>query len=205
MKQIHLALLVGLFVASISSIAQARGIGLKFAATDPDAATSSLAPGEVAGVVPQANWNNLEGPNGMNVGSLELDNGAASTATVTWASPNTWRSTTGNNAFPAGPDRKLVAGYLDSNNTAAGGVNITVNNIDAAFRAPAYDVYVYLLGDSAENRGGGYTVTSGAQSILKYGSTLAMPTGYVVDPGTDARQLSGWQLPAFPEFEALHR
>jgi hypothetical protein len=46
-------------------------------------------------------------------------------------------------------------------------------------------VYVYLLGDSAADRGGGYTVTSGAQSILKYGSTLAMPTGYVEDPGND--------------------
>jgi hypothetical protein len=62
---------------------------------------------------------------------------------------------------------------------------VTVNNIDAALRSPAYDVYVYFVSDSGADRGGAYTVTSGAQSLVKYGSTLAMPTGYVEDPGTD--------------------
>jgi hypothetical protein len=167
-------------------MAEARSLGLKFAATDPDAATSSLLPAEIAGVVPQANWNNLETANGTNVGSLELDNGAASTATVTWASPNTWRSTTGNNAFPAGPDRKLTAGYLDSNDTAAGGAMVTVNNIDAAVRSPMYDVLVYFVSDSGANRGGAYTLTPSAGAPqVKYGSSLAMPAAYVEDPGTD--------------------
>jgi hypothetical protein len=185
-KKIHLALLVGLIVSSISSLADAQSIGLKFAATDPDAATSTLAPNEVAGVVPQANWNNLETATGTNVGSLELSTGAASTATVTWSGPNTWRSTTGNNAFPAGPDRKLTAGYLDSNNTAAGGAMVTVNNIDAIVRSPRYNVIAYFVSDSGANRGGAYTLTPsiGAPQV-KYGSSLAMPAAYVEDPGTD--------------------
>jgi hypothetical protein len=185
-KRLQQRLFFGLLAFAIPIMASAASLGLKFAATDPDAATSSLGPAEVAGVVPQANWNNLATNTGTDVGSLVLDNAAASTATVSWAGPNTWRSTTGNNAFPAGPDRKLTAGYLDSNDTAAGGAMVTVNNIDAALRAPAYNVYVYFVSDSGLDRGGAYTLTPGAGSpIVKYGSTLAMPTAFVEDPGTD--------------------
>jgi hypothetical protein len=146
-KKTSLALTLGLLVCTYSSTATAVNLGLNFAATDPNAGESSLNSGDVAGVVPQSNWNNLTGPNGSAASGLVLDNGAASTASVTWASPNTWRSTA-NNAFPAGPNRVLTTGYLDSNNTAAGGVNITVNGIDAAIRAPAYSVYVYFVGDN---------------------------------------------------------
>jgi len=183
-----------LFLAScvawaIPTMVKAQNLGLNFAATDPDAATSSLNPTDVAGVVPQANWNNLELNTGTDVGSLEYDNNGtpvASTATVSWTSNNTWRSTdTGNNAFPAGPDRVLMAGYLDTLDTTAGAISLTVNNIDAVLRTPAYDVYVYMLGDSGENRGGGYTLDDGSGPIVKYGSTMAGPTAHVEDPGTD--------------------
>lgn len=179
-----------LTLSVLATNASARTLGLKFAATDPDAATSSLAAGDTAGVVPAKNWNNLTGATGSGVGSLVQDNNgtsSASTATVTWSSPNTWRSTTGNNSFPAGPNRVLTAGYLDSTDQAAGGVSITVNSIDAALRAPAYDVYVYFVSDSGANRGGAYTLTpQGGAAIVKYGSSLASPTGFVEDPGTDA-------------------
>jgi hypothetical protein len=186
-KRLQQRLFLGILILSIPTTASAGALGLKFAATDPDAATSSLGPAEVAGVVPQANWNNLTGATGTDVGSLVRDDGGASSATVSWAGPNTWRSTTGNNAFPDGPNRKLTAGYLDSNNTAAGGAMVTVNNIDAAIRAPAYNVYVYFVGDSAADRGGAYTLTPSVGSpIVKYGSTLAMPSAFIEDPGTDA-------------------
>jgi hypothetical protein len=107
-------------------------------------------------------------------------------ATVTWASNNTWRSTTGNNSFPAGPNRKLTAGYLDTLDTAAGAAMVTVSGIDAAI-LPSYDVYVYFVSDSGANRGGAYTLTpgGGGTPIVKYGSTLANPTMHVEDPGTD--------------------
>jgi hypothetical protein len=103
-------------------------------------------------VVPQANWNNLELNTGSAAGSLVKSDGAASTASVTWTSNNTWRSTTGNNAFPAGPNRVLMAGYLDTLDTTVGGISITVSDIDAALRTPAYDVFVYFLGDSGAAR-----------------------------------------------------
>jgi len=183
-KKILLLLIVGCVASVLPTTAFAVSLGLNFAATDPDAATSSLNSDEVAGVVPQANWNNLEGNDSAVNAGLVLDDGSASGATVSWASPNTWRSGA-NSAFPAGPDRKLVSGYLDSNDTAVGGVSIAVNNIDAALRSPAYDVYVYFVSDSDLDRGGAYTIDDGSGPIVKYGSTLGMPSSYIEDLGTD--------------------
>ena len=186
MKKLWQLLVLGCAALAVPTLASAQSLGLNFAATDPDAATSSLNPTDVAGALPQPNWNNLDTNIGTDVGGLVKSDGTASTATVSWNSNNTWRSTdTGNNAFSEGANRKLMAGYLDTLDTAAGAVSVTVNNIDAALRAPAYDVYVYFLGDSGENRGGGYTVDDGVTNELKYGSTMAMPTMHVEDPGTD--------------------
>jgi hypothetical protein len=169
------------------SVASAQILGLNFGATDPDSATSSLASTDVAGVVPVANWNNLTGNVGTNVTGLFYDNNGsavASSATLTWNSPNTWRSGT-NNAFPAGPDRNLLSGYLDTGDTTATGITITLSGIDAALRTNFYDVYLYFVSDSGDNRGGGYRVNDGNTSYLRYGSTLASPSAYVQDPGVD--------------------
>ncbi|HJQ79108.1 MAG TPA: hypothetical protein VJ828_04090 [Lacipirellulaceae bacterium] len=186
MKKLWYSLILGFLAFAVSTPARAQNIGLNFAATDPDAATSSLNPTDVAGAVPQANWNNLTLDDGTSSTLVKSDGSTAAGTSVTWASNNTWRSTgTTNNAFPAGPDRVLMAGYLDTLDTAAGGATVTVNNIDAAVRSPSYDVYVYFLGDSGANRGGGYTINDGVTSVLKYGSTMNMPTMHVEDPGTD--------------------
>jgi hypothetical protein len=188
---IDLPKLLFLIAAGWTIPAAAHGavsLGLNFAATDPDAATSSLNPTDVAGVVPAANWNNLAGATGAAASGLSYDNNGtavASGASVTWSSPNTWRSTTGNNAFPAGPNRVLTAGYLDTGNTAALGITINVTGIDAALRAPAYDVYVYFVTDSGADRGGGYTIDDGSGPVTKFGSSMAMPSAFVEDPGTD--------------------
>jgi hypothetical protein len=188
MRNLWHLLLIGIVAFTVRTAVGAQSLGLKFAATDPDAATSSLMPTESAGVIAQQFWNNLEGATGSNPAALVYDNNgvsAPSTATVSWNSPNTWRSTTGNNSFPAGPNRKLTAGYLDSNDTT--GISmVTVDNIDQALRNTPYDVYVYFVSDSGENRGGGYTLTPNVGSpIVKYGSTMANPTMHVEDPGTD--------------------
>jgi uncharacterized repeat protein (TIGR03803 family) len=160
--------------------------GLNFAATDPDAPTSSLAPSETAGVVPSANWNNLSGASGSASAMVADGSGVAfpSAVSVTWSSPNTSRATNSNNQFPAGPNRKLLSGYLDSGNTSASGVFITVSNIPSAISV--YDVYVYFLSDSGANRGGAYTITNQAGFVRKYGSTMAGPSTFVEDPGTDS-------------------
>ena len=183
----HLLSIVGALALLLPATVNAQSLGLNFAAGDPDAATSSLNPTDVAGVIPAANWNNLLGATGTGVGGLFYNNAGtpvASGAKVTWTSPNTWRSG-GNNAFPAGPNKILTSGYLDTNDTAAGGISITVSNLDTTLRAPAYDVYVYFVSDSNANRGGGYTINDGVNNIVKYGSSMGSPTGFVEDPGVD--------------------
>jgi hypothetical protein len=187
-KKLLLALAFGLVACAIPSMAFAVGLGLNFAADEVAPTGSALAPGDVAGAVPQANWNNLTGADGMNVGDLERDNGAASTATVTWSSNNTWASLREgemNNNF-TGPDRNLMTGYLDSGDTVATATSVTVDNIDAAVRIPNYDVLVYMANGSQVTRGGGFTLTSGGSSQVKYGSTSGPgPSMHVLDPGTD--------------------
>src|SRR5688572_30764281 len=92
--------LAALATAGLSAYAQGLGLGLNFASTDPDAATSSLLPEEAAGVVPRANWNNLTGASGT-ASTLVYDADGVATAgsaSVTWSSPNTWRSGA-NNGF----------------------------------------------------------------------------------------------------------
>jgi hypothetical protein len=76
---------------------------------------------------------------------------------------------------------------LDTNDTAdpTGIASITVTGIDATVRTPKYDVFVYFVSDSGANRGGGYTINDGSGPIVKYGSTMASPTDFVEDPGTD--------------------
>jgi hypothetical protein len=90
-----------------------------------------------------------------------------------------------NNNFPAGPDRKLVTGYLDSGNSADEATTIAVHNIDESARTPAYDVYVYMANGSTTARGGGYTLLSGTHTQVKYGSTGIGPAMHVEDAGAD--------------------
>jgi YD repeat-containing protein len=177
-----------ILMGSTAAFAQTPSLGINFASTDPDAATSSLDPAETAGVVPAANWNNLVGPTGSAIEGIVYDASGTATptsTTVTWSSPNTWRSG-GNNSFPDGPDRKLLSGYLDTGNTAETGIRIGVTNIPSVFTSGGYDVYVYFVSDSGANRGGAYTLNDGLTNLVKYGSTLATPSQFVQDPGTDA-------------------
>ncbi len=156
-------------------------VGLNFAADDNE--SGGVADAAVAGVVPQAHWNNLNANNGSASALVGSDNGAAVTTTigVTWSSPNTWSSTgrgEENNQFPAGPDRTLMTGYLDTDN-AAGVVNIAVTGIPPEFTSGGYDVIVYALGGTSNNRFGAYSI-GGETKIL---NSAANPTGYVEDLG----------------------
>lgn len=178
--------LLGATVAAVPTLASAQSIGLNFAADDPSAEVSSMGATDVAGVVPQDNWNNLMGAMGTGVTGLVLDDGTSSGISVTWNSNNTWRSTdSGNNEFPEGGDRTMTAGYLDYLDDPVTPIEITIEGIDAELQDPNYDVYVYFVSDSGENRGGGYTIDNGTDSVLKYGSTLDGPTEHIEDPGTD--------------------
>jgi hypothetical protein len=180
------ALVLSLATSAVLANTTGTSIGLKFAATDPDFATSGLAPGDTAGVVPSANWNNLTNASGSFSGLLADSSGvsAATPVTVNWSAPNTWRSGA-NSVFPAGPNKKLLSGYLDTGNATANGAFVAVSNLPSSFTLAGYDVYVYFLSDSGADRGGGYTMTSQSGFVRKYGSTMASPSIFIQDPGND--------------------
>jgi hypothetical protein len=161
-------------------------IGLNFGADEVNGTSSgTLSPTDMAGVVPQANWNNLNGASGSASSLLANLGGSpiATPITVTWSSPNTW-STTGrgeeNNGFPAGGDRTLLTGYIDTGNTAATTASVMISGLDSSFTGPGYDVYVYVLG-GVGGRGGAYTIGS----TTLFGTAATNPSMHVQDPGVN--------------------
>lgn len=111
---------------------------------------------ESAGVVASPNWNNAISANGT-LSNLEYDAGAASGASATWSSANTWSteiaSTPGN--------YQMMRGYLDGSTPS-----VTVSNIPAAFTNSGYNVYVYCDGDAYSGRTGKYTIGfAGIQAV----------------------------------------
>lgn len=163
MKTRFIPLLLGCLCCALPSMALAQSLGLNFAATDPDAATSSLEPSEVAGVVPQDNWNNLADASGSATNLVD-DTGAATSASVEWSSNNTWRS--GGRNEGTGGDAKLMSGYLDYLDDPLTVPEITVSGLDDALGGPAYNVYVYVQGDSDQVRGGEWTVNDVTQELV---------------------------------------
>src|SRR6266542_748552 len=164
-------------------------IGLNFGADEVNSNNgkpTALGPLDKAGVVPQANWNNLNGASGSASGLAAdyVGTPIGTTVAVTWSCPNTW-STTGrgedNNGFPAGPDRTLMTGYLDTTDQPAGAVTVTVSGLGPEFTAGGYDVIVYALGGTSANRYGAYSIGTVTQVV----NSAANPTGFVLDPGVN--------------------
>ena len=167
-------ILAAALVAGLGSVAHgAQSVGIKFAS---DELNSSLAPNEVAGVFPQAHWNNEVGASGGPVHVVDSD-GGPTPITVSWQSSNVWSSTGNgeeNNQFPPGPDRKLMSGYLDDVFNAT-----TINLANLPADPAGYDVYVYALGGIG-GRSGTYFLAPGA---VQTGVSAVNPQGYLLDGG----------------------
>ncbi len=116
-------------------------IGINFTG----ASTALMAAGEVAGVIPAAHWNNAAGPARSTPLLLADGNGAASTASVTWASASTWITP----VLDQAGNRRMMKGYLDT--TTSSSSTVTLSGLPKRL----YDIYVYVDGD---NRG--YTRTA---------------------------------------------
>jgi hypothetical protein len=181
-------------------------ISIKFAADEPtQVAGSMLAPTDVTGVVPSANWNNTTTYAGTATGLLEDVNGvaSASSAQVVWYASNTWASTgkgEENNNFK-GADHTLMSGYLDMEVGNPAVTFIQISNLPASF-AGTYDVYIYTLPGVAgrggvyecngnQNRGLGaqgnyaYAVTSGTKDPTKNNQGLFSGPDFVQIVGDD--------------------
>jgi len=182
------------FLLASQAFATSSGysLGLNLGADEPNAAgTGRLAATAVAGVdaVKQANWNNLELATGS-ASALKADNAGASVATsvsVEWSCPNTWSSTgrgEENNGFtPGTPDHTLMIGYLDTGDPTT--TTVSISGLPAQLTS-GYDVYVYMLGGTGGNRGGGYRITDNSGTVLRdylVGDAPVSPTTWVRDAG----------------------
>lgn len=115
--------------------AQGASIGINLGSGRTDA---SLGAGDVAGVVPQGNWNNAAGNNGS-LAVLNTDAGTASGASVTWATDEQWSVGTG----PADANGTLLNGFVSENNNDGSQISIT------GIPFTVYDLYVYVSHDRA--------------------------------------------------------
>ena len=102
----------------------------------------TLAPADLAGVIPVAHWNELSGSNNPSASALVDESGIpASGMTVSLqGNGNTFNNT-------GVPDRTMLSGFLSGNPMSASLTNIPY---------PTYDVYVYYAGF---NNGNSYSLT----------------------------------------------
>jgi len=167
---------LGAAVASfgLAGAASANSIGVNFVGGGGPNSGSTLAATDVAGVVPQAFFNNATGASGSLTGLV--DNFDTTTgAGLTFSSPNTWSAGTDTTT----PNGRLLNGYIDSSGSAAGGAMVTVTNVPYK----AYDLIVYFDTDNGTPRIGDYeVVTSGGtltqQAVIAHSGSLALAPPY---------------------------
>ena len=136
----------GLQIAPVPAARVPAQIGVSFAG----AHLIAVAPGERAGVVPQANWNNASGAVRSTALSLVDAAGTATGASLTWAAAGTWATP----ITDAPGNARLMKGYLDTTSTST--TQVTVTGLADA----AYDVYVYVDGaNGSYTRTGAYTIS----------------------------------------------
>ena len=163
--------------------AQPQNIGIKFNDGGPGAHNTGtyplMDPTEVAGVVPQANWNNAPANFfAFNLGPLTDQNGIAVGATsLTFQGANTWTT-----EIPDAPgDSRLMGAYLDSNDRNLNVILVTGLSALATSNG-TYDVYVYCNGDGT-NRHGFYTISNGNLDVSGLGGTTLTCTEFTLFDG----------------------
>lgn len=158
-------------LALLASPAFGDSLAINFGADEPNGAGSAV--DGLAGAFGTTVWNNTTLADGTASNLLADDGGVslATAASVTWSSTNTWSSTgrgEENNTAPAGNDRNLMTGYLDTLDVGQEGVSITVSGIDSVpFIEDVYNVAVYMKG-GVVGRGGDYTI--GNQTLQHFDS-----------------------------------
>lgn len=151
--------LMGLvLLASQTNSVDAQSIGISF---DSDREDATFDTGELAGIVPQANWNtagflpadaavftpgDTSAITSPNAGMITDSTGATLPGvTVNWSANNSWST---DNGISNG-DNKLLNGYLD-NSGANPQVTLDIAGLPAA---NVYDAYVYFGSDGNDRTG----------------------------------------------------
>ncbi len=111
---------------------------------------TAMASTEVAGVVPNANWNSAPGSSSTSALALKDSTGAATTATATWRSNGVYSLPIANTAG----NYRMMQGYLDPNGTNS---TATVSVTGLAAHSNGYSIYVYTDGSNGSaTRTGSY-------------------------------------------------
>jgi len=134
-------------IVTSSSGGSGNAISIDFVGEDV-----AMAPTEVAGVVPEPNWNDASGVSSSSPLALIDDTGAATTATVTWSSNDIWETPITDQPGNA----RMMKGYLDTSSNST--TTVTVAGLPAS--SGGYQVYVYADGDNGSaTRTGIYTIS----------------------------------------------
>ncbi len=163
-------------------------IGVKFVCevSSVDALTAR----EVAGLVPQMNWNNTKdlttwnSPTGKTVdiaspqsGALVNSAGIGPATSVAWSSNNTWISGNGGS-----PNQKLLGGYLSVSTNTPGSVTLGTGAEPGGIAIPfsSYDVLVYV-GAAYEGAEGFVRLNDQASSDRYYRANSVRPESRLIE------------------------
>lgn len=172
-----MGLLLGAFCAAlVASAAQGQTIGVDFFGGGGGGAggtSAAMQPTDAAGAVPFANWNSFTNATQATAQALMDDTGAATGATVTWTSNNTW-----NTPIAAGTgNQRMMKGYLDSSDTSITSVNVA--GLPTSITSVPYSVILYYDGDNGgNNRVGRYSISGATTGNAVYWARDAASTNY---------------------------
>ena len=172
MKRTILGFVALMAALASSAAAQAGSIGVNFTSDRGlfDTGPNPIAAGDLAGLVPQTNWNNTDPiVNGTTVnivgGGIIRDNiGAATATTITWGAIDGQEVTL--SGVPNNADSKLYKDYLENDGSTANPITVTIGNIAYV----NYDVIVYVGDFSA-------AVSSISKSVLNGTTTFFYEEG----------------------------
>ena len=141
-----------------------------------------------AGLGQLGNWNNAIGASnvgaGLTVPALVDSTGAATSASFSWVTNNTWSTST---ADGQGGDVDLMSGYID-NFHANGSINVA--GLGPEFTGPGYTVLVYYNTDNG-GMTAGFTVTDNAGNTdTRFGHQLIANNNWPLAGGTDGYIIS---------------
>lgn len=188
------AVLAAAASCAVPAVASADSIGVNFVGGGGPNTGSTLAASDVAGLVPQAFFNNATGATGTLTGLV--DNFDTTTAAnLTFNSPNTWSA--GTDVTTA--NGRLLNGYIDSGGSAATGASVTVTNVPYK----SYDLIVYFDTDSSTPRIADYEVTTSAgtltqQAVVGHSGSLTLAPPYADNSVALPAGVAGGSFIIFP-------
>lgn len=148
--------------AHYSAAVTLNSIGLNFVGggngSPGDGQTRTLSSGQVAGVVPQSNWNNITGASNT-ASNLIGDNGLPTTLDISYTANATY--STGNGSGTA--NHILMNGYVDEfGDDGSPVINYQVSEVPFL----RYDVYVYTDSDAADSRDESFSLLSSSGQLF---------------------------------------